>query len=147
MIQMDLRKCWRLDENFQVYRIPLRIINPQTRVSLVITCLFDLGFSGYLGLDSESIAALNLPKIGSGKALTISGLVDYDNYQSFAEIVDENQASIGQVQNLEAETDPATEPILIQAFNMPILGLKAINQFSWLILGQQKMLCMLEQEL
>ena len=141
---VDIRKCWHLDEQLQVYRIPLRIINPTTRVSIVVNCLFDPGFSAYLGLDSYSIAALNLTNIGSGKALTVSGLIEYSNYQAFAEIIDENQMVIEQIQNLESAEGPETEFLIIQEFNIPILGIKAINQFSWFILGKQKVLCLIK---
>ena len=50
-----------------------------------------MGFTGYFGLDKDSIFALGLKTVGSGKAKTAKGIVDYENYELSAEIIDEKQ--------------------------------------------------------
>lgn len=77
---MNIVGGWKLDPQLQIFRIPVRISNPETKVTLVKYCIFDTGFTGYFGLDKESISLLNLPKIGRGKGVTVSGLIEYDNY-------------------------------------------------------------------
>ncbi len=140
---MDILKCWEIEDTLQVFRIPLRITNPQSNVSIICNCIFDTGFSGYLGLNKDTIASLNLPQAGTGKTLTVKGLIDYKNYESFGEIVDANQKILQQIKNLDLPDNTSQAPILIQEFNFPILGMKSICQFSWMILSEKKILCLL----
>ncbi len=140
---MDLQKCWEIDDTLQIFRIPLRITNPLSNVSIISYCIFDTGFSGYLGLDKDTIASLNLPQAGTGKAMTVKGLIDYKNYEGFGEIVDVNQKTLQQIKNLDLPEKTSQAPILIQEFNFPILGMKSICQFSWLMLSEKRIICLL----
>ncbi len=141
---MSIQKCWGLDDSLQVFRIPLRITNPESNVSIIRYCIFDTGFSGYLGLDKDAISALNLPQAGTGKAMTVKGLMDYKNFECFGEVVDADQMTLRQIKNLELPDNTSQTPILIQEFNIPILGMKSICQFSWLILSEKKIICLLK---
>ncbi len=141
---MDIQKCWELEDTLQVFRIPLRITNPQSNVSIIRFCIFDTGFSGYLGLDKDAIAALNLPQAGTGKTMTVKGLMDYKNYEGTGEIVDAEQKILQKIKNLDSPEDNSQATIIIQEFNFPILGMKSICQFSWLILSEKKIICLLE---
>ena len=120
---MDVVGGWQLDENFGIYRISVRIINPETKNSVIKFCLFDTGFSGYLGLDNNTIASLNLKKIGMGKGFTVNGFIEYQNYEAIAEIVDNEEKPIGKIQMIDTETEETIIPI--QEFNLPIMGVKA----------------------
>lgn len=127
-----------------MFRIPLRITNPQSKIAIIKYCLFDTGFSGYLGLDKDTIESLSLPQNGTGKGMTVKGLIDYKNYEGIGEIVDENQKTLEKVRNLDIPNTPPVAPILIQEFNFPIVGMKIICQFSWLILSEKKIICLLK---
>ena len=141
---MNIKQCWQMEELLQVFRIPIRISNPGSDHSEIKYCLFDTGFSGYLGLEKDTIDALNLPKTGEGRALTVQGIITYENYSGIAEIVNENQEILETISNSEEKNDSEKNIIPIQEFNVPILGMKAICQFSWFILSEQKIICLLK---
>jgi len=107
--------------------------------------LFDTGFSGYLGLDKDSVSTLGLPKIGRGKGLTAKGIIDYKNYKGILEIVDENEELLVKIENID-ENDKLHEKteIPIQEFDLPIVGIKSIRQFSWLILSPKNILYLIK---
>ncbi len=142
---MNILGGWKLDPQLQIYRIPVRISNPETKVTLVKYCIFDTGFTGYFGLDKESIKLLNLPKIGRGKGITVSGLIEYDNYNGIVEIVDQEQRTIIKILNkTKQEEIKSVEIIPIQEFGIPIIGIKSICQISWLILSEREAIFILK---
>ncbi|KKK46564.1 hypothetical protein LCGC14_0728710 [marine sediment metagenome] len=142
---MNILGGWKLDPQLQIYRIPVRISNPETKVTLVKYCIFDTGFTGYFGLDKESIKLLNLPKIGRGKGVTVSGLIEYDNYNGIVEIVDQEQRTIIKILNkTKQEEIKSVEIIPIQEFGIPIIGIKSICQISWLILSEREAIFILK---
>lgn len=142
---MNILGGWKLDPQLQIYRIPVRISNPETKVTLVKYCIFDTGFTGYIGLDKESITLLNLPKIGRGKGVTVSGLIEYDNYNGIVEIVDQEQRAIIKILNkTKQEEIKSVEIIPIQEFGIPIIGIKSICQISWLILSEREAIFILK---
>jgi hypothetical protein len=110
--------------------------------------LFDTGYSGYLGLDKDTINALNLPNIGRGKGITVKGIIDYNNYAGTMEIVDENGKSIELIKNIDNSEDQKDQKkenlVVIQEFDIPIMGIKSIKQFSWLILGTEKVIYLIK---
>ena len=69
---MNILSGWQIDKNLGVFRIPIRITHPSTRLSVIKYCLFDSGFSSYFGLDKTTIKLLELTKIGQGKRLTVA---------------------------------------------------------------------------
>lgn len=142
---MDILGGWKIDPQLQIFRIPVRISNPETKVTLVKYCIFDTGFTGYFGLDKESISLLNLPKIGRGKGVTVSGLIEYDNYNGIVEIVDQEQKVIIKILNKTRQDEiKSNEIIPIQEFGIPIVGIKSICQTSWLILSERESIFILK---
>lgn len=124
---MNIVGGWKRDPQLQIFRIPVRISNPETKVTLVKYCIFNTGFTGYFGLDKESISLLNLPKIGRGKGVTVSGLIEYDNYNGIVEIVNQEQKAIIKILNkTKQEEIKSGEIIPIQEFGIPIIGIKSI---------------------
>jgi predicted aspartyl protease len=140
---MDVHKCWAFEEELKIYRIPLRITNIASNISMIKYCLFDTGFSGYIALDSETIQALKLPQKGTGNGITVGGQFNYNNYAAKVELVDENQETIAVIKNVEEDRNDTNE-LMIQEFTIPIIGIRAINQFSWLVLSERKVLCLLK---
>lgn len=142
---MNILGGWKLDPQLQIFRIPVRISNPETKVTLVKYCMFDTGFTGYFGLDKESISLLNLPKIGRGKGVTVSGLVEYDNYNGIIEIVDQEQKVVIKILNKTKQDEIKLDEIIpIQEFGIPIIGIKSICQISWLILSEREAIFILK---
>lgn len=135
---------WQLDETLGMYRIPIKLKNPKTEKDIIRYCLFDTGFSGYLGLDKESCQELGLKQISTGKAKTAKGIIDYRNYEVIAEIIDDQNNTVGRIHNLEESTIPAKEMIVVQGFDFPILGLKSIKQFSWLLLSEKNVVFLID---
>jgi len=133
---------WRLDSELSVYRLPLRITNPETNEWIMKYCLFDTGFSGYLGLDKETISLIHLSETGYGKGLVAKGVIEYKNYEAIVELIDENDAIIEKVYKID--TLEKEDVISIQEFDIPILGIKIIKQFSWLILSDENILYLLK---
>ncbi|MHA1518995.1 MAG: hypothetical protein ACTSVZ_04510 [Promethearchaeota archaeon] len=142
---MNLRGLWRWDPNYNAFLIPLKISNPSTGVSVTKWAIFDNGFTGYLGLDSVSIKNLQLPKKGMGKAITISGIAEFDIYLAKVDILSKNNQVITSILNLETQGEE-NKIIPIQDFKIPLLGLKAIGQLNWVIFGEKKILALLDAE-
>ncbi len=142
---MNILSGWQIDKDLGVYRIPIRITNPETKLSLVKHCLFDTGFSGYLGLDNETNSILNLPKIGQGKGITVKGLIEYDNYEGIIEIVADNQKSLVKIVNIDKTNENSEKKVVpVQDFDIPIIGIKSIRQCSWLILSEKDFIFILK---
>ena len=142
---MNIVGGWKLDPQLKIFRIPVRISNPGTKVTLVKYCIFDTGFTGYFGLDKESISLLNLPKIGRGKGVTVSGLIEYDNYNGIIEIVDQEQKVVIKILNKTKQDEIKLDEIIpIQEFGIPIIGIKSICQISWLILSEREAIFILK---
>ena len=135
-----------MPEPLGTFLVPVRVANPETKVSKVLWCIFDSGFTGHLSLDASTIRDLNLKPAGKGKAHTVTGSVDYETFFGSAEIVDENQKSIAHLTATHSTgtTNPDVSIIPIQQFRHPLLGLQSIQQLSWLIVAEKKMLCLVE---
>lgn len=142
---MDILGGWQIDSQFGIYRIPIRISHPETNISIIKYCLFDTGFTGYLGLDKESVSLLNLPKVGQGKGMTVKGLIEYENFQGIIEIIDQERKTLVKIFNKDKDEGEKAESIVpIQEFGIPIIGIKSIRQFSWLILFEKDALFLLK---
>ena len=103
------------------------------------------GFLVYLGLDKATINLLGLTKIGQGKGLTVSGLIEYDNFEGIIEIINQDQKGIGRIINKEISIKNTENIIIpIQEFDIPIIGIKSILQFSWLLLSDKKAIFLLK---
>ncbi|MEX2681725.1 MAG: hypothetical protein Q6373_008995 [Candidatus Sigynarchaeota archaeon] len=152
---MIIKACWLMHEPLGSYLIPLRVTNPDTKVSKTVWCIFDSGFTGYVSLDAGTIKDLHLKPAGKGRAHTITGSVDFETHSGMVEIIDEKQESITMLKRDEREVlqentdgtgaeviDPAVIPI--QQFRHPLFGMRAIQQFSWLIVAEKKMLCLVD---
>ncbi len=143
---------WKMEKTLQTYILPLRITHPTTNVSLIKMCIFDTGFSGYLGLDQQSVQNLGLPKAGFGKALTASGEIHVDNFYGKVELMNTNQSPCGQIRFKESISikdingDHSVDEIPIQMLNLPLLGMKSIAQFRWLLLPDKEAICLLPME-
>jgi len=142
---MDIMGGWALDREFEVFRIPIRIINPDTNLSIIRNCLFDTGFTGYLGLDKKSIEELDLKKIGSGKGFTVKGLIDFNNFEAKAEIIDNEDRTLVIIKNIDEKRIEANRiKIAVQEFEIPIMGMKLIRQINWLILSERNAIFILK---
>jgi predicted aspartyl protease len=142
---MNVVGAWNFNEELNIFQIPIKILNSQTQESRTIICLFDTGFSGYIGLDADTINTLHLPKIGEGYATTANGLMNLQNFAGIAEIINADNTKIGETFNQERELiDPDTKIIPIQKFNIAIMGMKIIKNFHWLMLPDKKMLLMID---
>jgi predicted aspartyl protease len=141
---MNIIGAWHFNEELNIFQIPIKITNFQTKETRTVICLFDTGFSGYIGLDIDTINALNLPKIGEGYALTANGTTKLENFAGIIEIINTENITIGSITNKERELiNPDTKIVPIQSFNMAILGMKSINNFHWLLLPDKKLLMMI----
>lgn len=130
----------------RVFMIPIRIINPQTKLSIIKTCLFDTGFSGYVGLDNSTISMLKLTKMGTGKGLSINKIVEIENFEGTVELIDENQAPIAIIKNVDENKDQSDKTLIpIQAIKLPIIGMRVITQFRWLIVSDKQIICLIKQ--
>ncbi len=143
---MELRELWNWDANYQAFLIPIKITNPSTSVSINKWAIFDTGFTGYVGLDSITIKNLQLYKNGMGKGITVDGIVQFNIFHGKLEILSKMKQSIKTILNLEAKKikDKKNKIIPIQEFKIPLLGLKAIGQFNWLIFGEKKIIALLD---
>ncbi len=148
-IRLNLRCCWPWNPEVNAFLVPIRIANPSTRIALIKWCIFDTGFTGYLGLDPTTIKNLDLPELGHGIGATITGNVDFVNYSALAELVgpdQENLSTFHSTENSERNRDEGNNAgIIVQEFKIPLLGSKAITQFSWLILKAKKILCLISE--
>ncbi|MHA1651792.1 MAG: hypothetical protein ACTSYB_16490 [Candidatus Helarchaeota archaeon] len=142
---MEILQCWKMHADLHVFIIPVRISNPETKLSIVKNCLFDTGFSGYIGLDHSTISMLQLPKMGTGRGLSIDRLVEIENFEGTAELIDANQASIATIKNIDTTNIQTHKTLIpIQSINIPIIGMRVITQFRWLILPDKELICLLK---
>ena len=141
---MNVKQCWQLNPDLNAFVIPIRIQNLQNGLSIIRNCIFDTGFTGYLGLDLNTIKELKLPSIGKGKAFTITGEIQFENFAGKIEILGENQSILGEIKNIEIDFSGAEIPI--QVFKIPLIGIKSIVQFSWLILEEKKWICFITND-
>lgn len=137
---MEVVQAWNWNEELNTFLIPIRFKNPITLVTKIKWCIFDTGFSGYFGLDEETIHLLGLQSIGKAKARTVSGIQEFENFIGNAEIIDGKQQSLA-IFHLTSENLEVLIPI--QNFQVPLIGMKSINQFSWLILTKNHTLCLI----
>lgn len=143
---MNIRQCWEINSKLNAFTIPVRFINPKNKVSVIKYCVFDPGFTGYFGLDKKTLIELGLEQIGQGKALTITGDISYENYFGQVELIDEKQSILGKFKNVDELIDKKNiEQIPIQLFRLPLMGIKSITQFSWLILGKKQWICIIDE--
>ena len=143
---MNLRELWKWDPNYQAFLIPIKITHSSTGVSINKWAIFDTGFTGYVGLDSITIKNLQLIKKGMGKGITINGITQFNIFLAKVEILSKINQPIKTILNLEAKKmkNKKNYEIPIQEFKIPLLGLKAIGQFNWVIFGEQKILALLD---
>ncbi|MHA1720811.1 MAG: hypothetical protein ACTSWX_01315 [Promethearchaeota archaeon] len=137
---MEIAAAWKLEEKTNCFRIPIRIFNPTTKISIVKYFIFDTSYSGYLSMDKKTIAQLGLERIGLGKAVTINGLVEYNSFLGEAEFVDEKNAKLS---TIEEKSSKSNFVIPIQELNINLIGMKSIRQKSWIIL-HSKILCLMK---
>lgn len=134
---------WKIDKNYNFYRISIQIKNPDIEKKIIRFCLYDTGFSGYLGLDKDSLDILQLKPVSHGRGMTVKGLIDFDNYEVTADIIDKDSKLIRSIENIDEESSK-DHIIPVQEFDFPILGLKAIRQFSWLINSDSEIIFLLK---
>ncbi len=135
---MDVLKIWQMNEILNVFQIPIKITNPDTNTTIIKPCVFDTVFTGFLGLDNQSINSLGLMKIGKGQGWAVSGKIEYDNYRGQAEFGDVKSENLGIFQNIDRVGGLDVNQIPIQIFRIPILGMGIICQYRWLLAPDQK---------
>ncbi|QEE15542.1 hypothetical protein DSAG12_01368 [Promethearchaeum syntrophicum] len=139
---MEVAIAWKIEKQTKTFRIPIRVFNPSTNISIIKYFIFDTGFSGYLALDKKTINQLGLERIGLGKAMTVNGLIEYNSYFGKAEFLDENETKLSPIE--ETTSSSKTNLIIpIQEFNVNLIGMKSIIQKSWMILHSE-ILCLLK---
>ncbi|TFF90461.1 MAG: hypothetical protein EU548_02915 [Promethearchaeota archaeon] len=146
---IDVIQCWKFNQDIQNFLIPIRITNPKSKVSIIRNCLFDTGFNGYIGLDNKTIQNLDLKKISSGFAFTVKGKIEFNNYEILAEIVNSSHIKLKRIKNIDETNLNKSQDsniIISQDFRIPILGMKSIRQFSWIILSDEKLLCLISKK-
>ncbi len=142
---MQLVHSWIADEMLYAFFISIRVQNPATRTSIIKWCLFDTGFTGYLGLDKATLGALGLKKLGTGDAMTVSGKISFATYAGTVEIMKDATVTLKQVHAINKDRiDRDDTTIPIQELKLPMVGMKTIQQFSWLIVAEKKMLCLVD---
>ena len=143
---MNLKELWKWDPNYQAFLIPVKITHPSTGVSISKWAIFDTGFTGYMGLDPVTIKNLQLTKKGMGKGITINGITQFNIFLGKIEILSKLDQPIKTILNLEEKKmkNEKNYQIPIQEFKIPLLGLKAISQFNWVIFGEKKILALLD---
>lgn len=139
---MKISTAWKKEPILNAFRIPMRIINPKTQVSVIKYCLFDTGFSGYLGLMKDVILQLGLNKIGTGKGIGVNGVISYNTFDGIIEFVSEEKATLFTLKGNQQKN--GTKYIPVQEFGINIIGMKAIMQKSWIILHDRNVLCMID---
>lgn len=129
----------------------VRITNPKTSINVIKSCIFDTGFTGYFGLDDKILQDLNLKKISQGKGYTVFGAITYDNYLCKVEILKPDKTPIktikinkDEISQLPKEYQNKNEFIIAQKFDIPLIGMRAIIQFNWLIIKAKKIICMIQ---
>jgi len=77
--------------------------------------------------------------------LTVTGLIEYENFEGIIEIISQDQKVIGRIINKDISIKNAVNNIIpIQEFDIPIIGLKSILQLSWLLLFDKKAMFLLK---
>ncbi len=127
------------------FTVPIRVVNPSTKESIVAYCIFDTGFTGYLGLTSKIIEDLKLEKIGEGNAITISGNIEFANYVAGVELLDAQNQSLFKFSKSDAGTNSVEDNYLIpiQLFRLPLIGMRSLEQLNWMIVASKRILCVL----
>jgi predicted aspartyl protease len=142
---MKVHAVWKFVVESNVFMIPIQVTNPRIEKTVEVICLFDTGFSGYLGLDEKSVKKLELQKLGEAYALSAGGTIKFENYSGVATIITKDNKIVGEIFNQEREKinkDPRIIPI--QKFHIAVLGMKAIRLFHWLLLPDKELLLMVD---
>ena len=128
-----------------IFMIPIRIFNPKRDVSIIKNCIFDTGFSGYIGLDQNTILMLKLNKVGVGRGISIDRQIEVENFEAIAELIDNNQAQIAKIENIDEIKDEMSKYLIpVQSINLPIIGMRVISQFRWLMVSDKKIICLIK---
>jgi len=128
-----------------IFIIPIRIINPKSKISIIKPCIFDTGFSGYIGLDQDTILMLKLNKVGIGRGISIDRQIEIENFEAMAELVDKNQAYIAKIENNDTTRDEEHKYLIpVQSINLPIIGMRVISQFRWMIISDKQTICLVK---
>jgi predicted aspartyl protease len=142
---MQLVHSWIIDEKLDAFFISIRVQSPTTRKSIMKWCLFDTGFTGYLGLDKATLDELGLKKVGTGDAMTITGKISFTTYAGTVEIMKDAIVTLKQVHANKNDGIVEENPTIpIQELKLPMVGMKLIQQFNWLIISEKKMLCLVD---
>jgi hypothetical protein len=137
---MDVLKVWGMNDELNVFTIPIMIENPENNKSTIKLCIFDTGFSGYLGLDLDTINNLELDEMGSGNGFSVTGHFEFTYFKAKCQFGDEIEPNQGYFQNKESDSEqniPNNE-IPVQQFELPIIGMGVISQFRWLLIPDQR---------
>nr|MDO8118172.1 hypothetical protein [Candidatus Sigynarchaeota archaeon] len=142
---MQLLHSWIADEKLDAFFISIRVQNPATRTSIFKWCLFATGFTGYLGLDKVTLDELGLKRLGTGDAMTVSGKISFATYAGAVEIMKDPTVALKQVHAIKSDgIDKDSMIIPIQELKLPMVGMQAIQQFSWLIVAEKNLLCLVD---
>ena len=142
---MEIIQCWQMNAELGIFIIPIRIINPKSKISIIKTCIFDTGFSGYIGLDQGTILMLKLNKVGVGKGISIDRQIEIENFEAMAELIDKNQAYIAKIENIDTTRDEEHKYLIpVQSINLPIIGMRVIAQFRWMIFSDKQTICLVK---
>ena len=148
---MKIKGCWSINQELPLISILIRITNPINQINIIKSALLDTAFSGYCALDSNTISTLNLPKVGGGKAFTAMGEISYENYLGIIDILTPEQTPVKRIellyqdrQSLSNLIEPTDQSIIIQNFNLNLLGIKAIYQSDWMVLSSKNLICMVD---
>ncbi|HUX97961.1 MAG TPA: hypothetical protein VMV49_00260 [Candidatus Deferrimicrobium sp.] len=142
---MEIIQCWQMSAELGIFMIPIRIFNPKRDVSIIKNCIFDTGFSGYIGLDQNTILMLKLNKVGVGRGISIDRQIEVENFEAIAELIDNNQAQIAKIENIDEIKDEMSKYLIpVQSINLPIIGMRVISQFRWLMVSDKKIICLIK---
>jgi predicted aspartyl protease len=142
---LEIIQCWQMNAELGIIIIPIRIINPKTKISIIKNCIFDTGFSGYIGLDQDTILMLKLNKVGVGKGISIDRSIEIENFEAIAELIDKNQAQIAKIENIDKGKGEENKYLIpVQSINLPIIGMRVISQFRWVIISDRKIICLIK---
>jgi len=129
----------------------IRITNPINQINIIKSALMDTAFSGYCALDTNTISTLNLSKIGGGKAFTAMGEINYENYLGIIDILTPEQTPVKRIELLDQDRKSLSniiqqndQSIIIQNFNLILLGIKAIYQSDWMLMSSKNLICMVD---
>jgi len=142
---LEIIQCWQMSAELGIFMIPIRIFNPKRDVSIIKNCIFDTGFSGYIGLDQNTILMLKLNKVGVGRGISIDRQIEVENFEAIAELIDNNQAQIAKIENIDEIKDEMSKYLIpVQSINLPIIGMRVISQFRWLMVSDKKIICLIK---